>query len=163
MNFYCIWWFTIRWPIWTYPSAPNACVPISSHNFLFFADFSWYSGEAHNSQKAWWTSVMDSKPGSMTYTWNSKIGKHDAQLVRNYKISKLSLTEAYWSMGKKVAQWSLRLLTCTPRAFIYAFVAWILKLEVISLHTPPKHDPHVLSHHHSHGNISTIANIRWLV
>jgi hypothetical protein len=79
----------------TYPSALNAYVPVSSTDFLFFADISWYSGEAHSSQKAWYASDMYSKPGSTTYTWNSKISKHDAQLIRNYKISKQSLTEAY--------------------------------------------------------------------
>jgi hypothetical protein len=41
------------------------------------------------------------------------ISKHDAQLVRNYKISKLSLTKAYWSTVTKVAKWSLKLLTYT--------------------------------------------------
>jgi hypothetical protein len=29
--------------------------------------------------------------------------------------------------------------------------------------TPPRYDPCVLSHHHSHINVSTISNIRWLV
>jgi hypothetical protein len=36
-------------------------------------------------------------------------------------------------------------------------------LEVISLRTPPRHDLCVLSHHHSHGNVSTISNNRRLV
>jgi hypothetical protein len=42
------------------------------------------------------------------------ISKHDSQLVRNYKINKLSLTKAYYSTVKKVVEWSLKLLTSTP-------------------------------------------------
>jgi hypothetical protein len=42
-----------------------------------------------------------------------RLVKHDSQLVKNYKINKLSLTEAYWSAVKKVAESSLNSLTRT--------------------------------------------------